>query len=368
MTEEPTILIVDENQANRAVLFDYLDDQEYRVLLAERGEAAVEIASLIRPDLILMDVTLPGIDGYETCRQLRRESDYKDTPIILMSALDNNETRREGFKAGANAYITKPVLYEELSSLVDTYLKLRNYEALSQKTKANRERLPEGLDTVLDMIAHDMKSPIVATLGFATELEDAFSEQGAPMEWLEYTSVIKKCSADMDLILEALVLLKNLILRGRPAYEVIRLEECLDSCMIRYESLEDVRSLNVSRSLQSGEFISDPTLLEELILILWRNFSSLNSEHGENLSVRIESETNHSGLIELKMEASTRKISSSELPHLLEPMQGRLRTKVKDTNILMVCAQKLIEQLTIKARAESTDLGLLIVLTFPDID
>ena len=244
MTEPATILVVDDNHVNRAVLFDHLDGQGYRVLVAETGEAAVDVATHASPDVILMDVLLPGIDGYEATRQIRQLPDAHETPILFMSAMEDNSTKSDGLEAGGNAYLTKPVLHDEIESLLDTFLTL-------QTLKKERNDAPQDttggevsgfaeFDTFIDIIAHDMKSPIVCILGFSEELAADFEDnENAAEEWIEYTSIIRKSSADIDLILEALVLLKNLRARTWDASEDTSLKEILTDAQKRYESIED---------------------------------------------------------------------------------------------------------------------------------
>ncbi|MEM1221787.1 MAG: response regulator [Verrucomicrobiota bacterium] len=363
MPEAGTILVVDDNAVNRAVLFDYLDNRGYRVLVAETGEASVEITSMVEPDIVLMDVMLPGIDGYEACRRIRKLKNRQSIPILYMSALDDNQSKAEGLKAGGNAFLTKPILYDEVESLLATYLKLQELEKNQGSDERHVHPLSE-FNAIVDIIAHDMKSPLVCILGFADELAEQFSEKTVPEEWVECASIIKKSSSDIDIILEALVLLKNLRLKKWKDNTSTSLEELVQNVTERYQSLETVLPLQLEKDISDLDVMSEPVLLEELILILWRNFSNLNFDYGKDLSLSVKSSQNESGMIVLSMEAVTREILEQELPHILEPMSGGKRKKVKDTNILTVCAQKLIEFLAINAWAERTNKGLRINLSF----
>ena len=363
MQKEAIILVVDDNSVNRAVLFDYLDSRGYHVLIAETGEAGVEIAARMKPNVILMDIMLPGIDGHEACRQIRSNTECKHIPIIFMSALDDNQSKAEGLKAGGSAYVTKPVLYDEIASLLNTYVKLQKLEAATNRTDGRQNALSE-FDALIDIIAHDMKSPLVCILGFASELADDFSDKEVPEEWVEYASIIKKSSSEVDTILEALVLLKNLRVRQWKDTACTPIKDILRTVSERYNSLDNLLPLDLNQDIETDAVMSEATLLEELILILWRNFSNLNAEAGDKLPILIESKVNESGMVILSMEANTRKITQQELQHILEPMAGGKRKKVKDTNILTICAQKLIEYLAINAWAEPTEAGLKISLSF----
>jgi len=117
-----TILIVDDRINNLQLLSRYLDDANYTTLIAQDGDKAISTAKTVQPDLILLDVMMPGIDGFEVCRYLKSEAVTKDIPIIFMTALTETKDKVQGFKLGAVDYITKPVEEEELLARVKTHL------------------------------------------------------------------------------------------------------------------------------------------------------------------------------------------------------------------------------------------------------
>jgi CheY-like chemotaxis protein len=368
MSNNPILLVVDDSSANRAVLFDYLNACGYRVLVAETGEAAVDIASIIAPNAILMDIMLPGIDGYAACRQIRALPKCKDTPILFMSGKDDSPSKVQGFKAGGNAYLTKPVLYDELTAHLSTHLEIQKLKQLqmdSNQTPANpRQSQSSELDAIIDMVAHDIKSPLFGIRGFSNELASEFAEfNDVPEEWIEYASIIQKSSAQIDTLLDALVLLKNPNLKKANERESLSLSELVDSVKNRYASLEGLRPLELEEALAVDAVYSEATLLEELILILLRVLCDLTQEGDDALCVRASSTAGEHGQVLFALDARTRKISAQELPYILEPIQGGKRKKVQDTSILTVCAQKIIEHLAINAWSECTENGLRVQLS-----
>jgi DNA-binding NtrC family response regulator len=114
-----TILVVDDKPANIKLLFDALKDTGYRTLAALDGESAIRQAELARPDLILMDVMMPGIDGFETCRRLKGRPATRHIPVIFMTALAETAEKLEGFRAGGVDYLTKPLRHEEVLARID---------------------------------------------------------------------------------------------------------------------------------------------------------------------------------------------------------------------------------------------------------
>lgn len=124
-TNSKAVLIVDDTPDNLLMLFSYLEDKGYRILLAENGETAVQIAQSKTPDLILLDVLMPDIDGFETCRRLKAQATTKDIPVIFLTALSEKVNKVQGFKLGGVDYITKPSEQEEVLARIQTHLNLR---------------------------------------------------------------------------------------------------------------------------------------------------------------------------------------------------------------------------------------------------
>ena len=365
MTESPIILIVDESSTNRAVLYDLLISRGYRVLVAEKADAALEITALVPPKIVLLDVDLPDMDGFETCRQIKNQPNGKDIHVLFTSNQNSSESRIESFKAGGQGYILKPIIYDELYSLVDTYLKLAEYRQATQSRKQVQKQGQFEMDSIIDMVAHDINNPLMSLLGFIEALDEEFKEADTiPGRWAEYLSTCKKSSVEIEVIVKALVLLKNLRTKESTEPEETSLSELIANVSERYDELEAVLPLKLEHMLEIDSILSDPILLEELLLIIWQTFSKLNTETNDELVLRIQSAQGENGRIRLSLAAHTREISEEELPRILEPMSGGKRQKVKDTNILTICIQRLIEFLAINAWAERTEDGLCVYLSF----
>ncbi len=120
-----TILVVDDNLTNMRVLSSMLDKLGYAVLVARDGIKAIETAQYSMPDMILLDVMMPGIDGFETCRRLKKIPSTRDIPIIFLTALASTENKVRGFQVGAVDYITKPLQHEEVTARVKTHMQLQ---------------------------------------------------------------------------------------------------------------------------------------------------------------------------------------------------------------------------------------------------
>jgi len=119
-TPKDTILVVDDTPTNLGVLFDSLEDAGYRVLVSTDGESALEVVQNISPDIILLDVMMPDIDGFETCRRLKSNSDTAKIPVIFMTALSDVYDEVKGLELGAVDYIIKPFQVETVLARLKT--------------------------------------------------------------------------------------------------------------------------------------------------------------------------------------------------------------------------------------------------------
>ena len=134
------VLIVDDTPNNLQLLFHCLTNSGYKVLVAQNGEIALKTAQSVCPDLILLDVKMDGLDGFDICRYLKSNSNTENIPVIFMTALTETISKVKGFKAGAVDYITKPIEQEELIARIDTHLNLKRLNE-KLRTQAAEEKI-----------------------------------------------------------------------------------------------------------------------------------------------------------------------------------------------------------------------------------
>ncbi len=133
MTVPSVILVVDDEPRNRRLLTETLRPAGYEMREAADGRAALADARLVRPDLVLLDVMMPEMDGFETCRQFRADPALREVPIILVTALDDRESRLTGIEAGADDFLSKPVDLAEMRARVRTICRLNRARALYEE-------------------------------------------------------------------------------------------------------------------------------------------------------------------------------------------------------------------------------------------
>jgi two-component system sensor histidine kinase/response regulator len=173
---QPNILAVDDTPANLQLLLQILQENGYRMRAVTSGAEALETVRTETPDLILLDITMPEMDGYEVCRRLKADPATAEIPVLFISALAEVEDKVHAFEVGGVDYVSKPFQNAEVAARVRTHLKLRQHEqelqqrereleeslAREQESRARELELERLRDKLTHMIAHDMRSPLQA--------------------------------------------------------------------------------------------------------------------------------------------------------------------------------------------------------------
>lgn len=185
-TQSGLILIVDDNTNNLRVLFNLLKKSGFRVLVATDGKNALDKVNQTYPDLILLDVMMPELSGFEVCRQLQANPNTQEIPVIFMTALSENEDKVKGLKLGAVDYITKPFYQEEVLSRIQLHLKLRSLtQNLREKNKQLHKEVQARLlaETQLKHLNEDLENRVLER---TEQLSSALEKLQAREEQLSY--------------------------------------------------------------------------------------------------------------------------------------------------------------------------------------
>jgi two-component system sensor histidine kinase/response regulator len=194
MTSQPTksqiadILIVDDTPGNLRLLSQMLAEQGYKVRPVTSGKQALAAVQAMVPDLVLLDIRMPEMSGYEVCERLKASAQTCDIPIIFISALDEVQDKVQAFTVGGVDYITKPFQIEEVLARVKTHLALRDLQDLlrlvNQELASRLEELAcanaelearnEELDAFAHTVAHDLKGPVASLVTYGDMLQGGF--------------------------------------------------------------------------------------------------------------------------------------------------------------------------------------------------
>jgi len=146
--ENEALLLVDDNPTNLQVLYQTLETTGCKLLVAKNGETALSIAQKAAPDLILLDIMMPGIDGFEVCRRLKNDPATADIPVIFLSALSDTKDKVQGLQLGAVDYVSKPFQPDEVIARVNTHLTIHR---LKREVEKKKDALENELKVVSDV-------------------------------------------------------------------------------------------------------------------------------------------------------------------------------------------------------------------------
>jgi len=161
---DASVLVVDDTPENLRLLIDFLRNENYTVRLAPSGALALQAVEQEAPDLILLDINMPGMDGYEVCRRLKAQQRLQEIPVIFISAYNETMDKVKAFEVGGVDYVTKPFQFEEVQARVETHLKLRRAQSALRESFENLRSLEELRDNLVHMVVHDMRSPLTALI------------------------------------------------------------------------------------------------------------------------------------------------------------------------------------------------------------
>lgn len=161
-SQEDTILVVDDTPTNLQVLFDLLSEHGYRVAIAKNGETALQRLQIAQPNLILLDVMMPGIDGFETCQKLKANAATCHIPVIFMTALSESVDKVKGLSLGAVDYITKPIQHEEVIARIQVHLQLGNATRMMER---RTDELNQALESLKQAQVHLVQGEKMSALG-----------------------------------------------------------------------------------------------------------------------------------------------------------------------------------------------------------
>ncbi|MBN1878442.1 MAG: response regulator [Anaerolineae bacterium] len=234
------ILVVDDTPANLRLLSGMLVEQGYKVRSAPNGKFALMGAKAAPPDLILLDINMPDMNGYQVCEQLKADPNTRDIPVIFISALDQTEDKIKAFTLGGVDYITKPFQIEEVLARVSTHLALhalqRQLEATNQELRAMNVELTASnadLDAFAHTVAHDLKSPLSIIVGFSSLLENRFADM-EPDSIAENLQRITHTGYKMRDIIESLLLLAQVRQMNTIEMAALNMDAIVNDALARF--------------------------------------------------------------------------------------------------------------------------------------
>jgi signal transduction histidine kinase len=225
------LLIVDDTLENLRLLSQMLSEEGYRVETASSGARALATAQANPPDLVLLDIRMPEMDGYEVCEGLKADERTRDIPIIFLSALDETYDKVKAFTSGGVDYIIKPFQFEEVLARVEIHIALMNLQRQLQQANRELQKRLEELDAFAHTVAHDLKNPLTRIIGYAELLEGEFDT--LPEEDLHgFVGIIARGGRKMENIINELLLLAS-VREGEVESQPLDMSDIVDEAQRR---------------------------------------------------------------------------------------------------------------------------------------
>jgi signal transduction histidine kinase len=363
--DKGTLLIVDDFPANLSNLFAYLRKVGFNVNIAESGEDALEEITYSKPDIILLDVMMPGLDGYETCHHLKANKETRDIPVIFMTALIDTADKIKGFEMGAVDYITKPIQQEEVLARITTHITFSKLQKKFKKQAVELRQQNRELEAFAHTIASDLKNPLntISDLCDTLNLEGTLSSQ----EGQETLQTIQQFSHKTVNIIDSLLVLANV------RNQTVIMEPI--SIMGKIINQVQERLAHKIKEYQ-GEIIvptSWPTALgySPWIEEVWTNYISNGLKYG-GLPPRLElgaTEQAENGYFRFWVRDNGRGLTEEEQNQLFVPFTDMTQARIEGHGLGLSIVQRIIEKSGGKVGVESqVGQGSTFYFTLPEMN
>jgi two-component system sensor histidine kinase/response regulator len=271
---EPTtladILIVDDTPANLDVLAEMLEEQGYGTRPVPSGVLALQSARAQPPDLILLDINMPEMDGYEVCKHVKADDNLKDIPVIFISALRDTTDKVHAFDAGAVDYITKPFQFDEVKARVQTHLRTYRMQRELEQQYAAIKKLEELKDNLTHMIVHDMASPI-QTIGLAVDVVLS-GEAGRCRENVDVLSRASDASRNLSEMIDSLLDISRMEAGRLPLHPTdVNLRHLAEGVAETMHLLADAKNIRLIVEGPDVPLHADADLIRRVFINLIRN-------------------------------------------------------------------------------------------------
>jgi two-component system, sensor histidine kinase and response regulator len=290
-TQAASILMVDDNPVNLQVLASMLEQSGWRPRPVTSGRLGLQAARSTLPDLVLLDVNMPDMNGYEVCEQFKADPRLADIPVIFVSALGEAMDKVRGLRVGAVDYVTKPFHLDEIRARVTAHLELRRQR---RELQASYEKLRDSerlRDSLVHMIVHDLRSPLAAIAGFLELFEEEAREK-LGSETQEDVANAMRAARNMVRMINGILDVSKI----EAQMMKLDLRECdlgrvVGQCLCDLESLVGARSLAFERPAVPVLVLADQEIVARIVQNFLDNALRFTPAGGEiRVGITVEAE------------------------------------------------------------------------------
>jgi two-component system sensor histidine kinase/response regulator len=292
-----TVLIVDDDEKNIKLLKVMLQKENYDLVSAGSGEEALRITAERSPDIILLDIMMPGMDGFEVCRRLKANAETKVVPVLIITALAEKQDRVKAMEAGADDFLNKPIEKTELVVRVKSLLRIKDYHGqllennreISEKNRSLQE-LEKVKDGLTHMIVHDLRNPLTA-ISMSIELVQLRGENLNDSQRKAMSNIVQRCD-DLNNMIQSILDIQRMeegqLKPEMAATDIVALtEEALQQLSYQMEKENKLLTFTKPESLPELHF--DGNLIKRVIGNLMSNAIRHTPNEGKiDIDIRYE--------------------------------------------------------------------------------
>jgi signal transduction histidine kinase len=284
------ILVVDDEEKNRKLLSDLLRSKGHKVILAEDGEEALRMTREENPDVILLDVMMPKLNGYEVCKELQNDTKTRIIPVLMVTSLSERNDRIKGISMGAYDFISKPIDSAEISLRVRNAVHNKQLHDRVQQDLENLRELEQLRDDLVNLVVHDMKSPLFGISGYLELLQDHMEGKFGE-EQQEFVIEARKSCRDLLEMIRSLLDISRMEEGSLPLNKTqFDLNSLAEETLKTLNSIAEGKEIEFAPATHPTAVTADSDILKRIISNLVTNalkFTPLNK------SVRVTVESNN---------------------------------------------------------------------------
>ncbi len=338
------ILVIDDDPTQRTITKRYLNQAGYRVEEASDGLEGLETARRLCPDLILLDVVMPKLNGLDVCRQIRDDKILTHTPVLMATGLDNTAALDKCFKAGATDTIAKPTVWNLLQYRVKFLLRRHQAEQELRDAKSKAEAANLAKTHFLANMSHELRTPLNAILGFSEVIKDQHFGPDGTAQYQDYAKNIHESGQHLlDIIDDVLDMSRAVSGKLELADEDVDLREVIDTAIRQIGPSAEQNGISLSDEAQSPlpTIRGDSRRLVQILLNLLSNAVKFTPDGG---SVRVMAEANDADGISISIADSGVGIDAGRIAEIFQPfkqLDGAFNKKHEGTGLGVPIAAEL---------------------------
>lgn len=314
-----TILVVDDDAGQRMLTRAALEAAGYVVEEADRGDTGLAMAKQLRPDLLLLDVMMPGLDGFQVCEAVRATPEISHIPAVLVTALEDTESINRGFDAGATDFLTKPIVWPLLGFRVQFVLREAALRTEFVAAKIEAEQASKAKSVLLASMGHELRTPLNAIIGFSAFLAENLKGSAGEHD-LEFINDIHFSGEQLLRVINDVLEMANLEAgRTKLSETQIDLYQLLESVTVKHKEAAAQKSISVACDSDTGNCLitADYLLIKRCVDNLVSNAVKFTHEGGVTISVAFAG----NGCMEIRVRDTGIGMTHEQMVLILEPFR-----------------------------------------------